>query len=66
MQRQKAYGNKNQADYIDWLVQFARQVHRVLKDDGSFVLDLGGAYECQRRREIAPRRSFLRCTSRGF
>ena len=45
MQRQKAYGNKNQADYIDWLVQFARQVHRVLKDDGSFVLDLGGAYE---------------------
>jgi DNA methylase len=45
LQRQKAYGNKDQADYIDWLVQFARQVHPVLKDDGSFVLDLGGAYE---------------------
>lgn len=28
-----------------WLAQFARQVHRVLKADGSFVLDLGGAYE---------------------
>jgi DNA modification methylase len=45
LQRQKAYGNKDQAEYIDWLLAFARQVHRVLKDDGSFVLDLGGAYE---------------------
>jgi len=45
LQRQKAYGNKDQAEYIDWLAQFARQVHRVLQDDGSFVLDLGGAYE---------------------
>lgn len=45
LQRQKAYGNKDQAEYIDWLSQFARQVHRVLKEDGSFVLDLGGAYE---------------------
>lgn len=45
LQRQKAYGNKDQAEYIEWLAQFAKQVHRVLKDDGSFVLDLGGAYE---------------------
>ena len=45
LRRQKAYGNKNQAEYVQWLVQFARQVYRVLKDDGSFVLDLGGAYE---------------------
>lgn len=45
LQRQKAYGNKDQAEYIDWLLQFGRHVHRVLKDDGSFVLDLGGAYE---------------------
>lgn len=45
LQRQKEYGNKAQGEYIDWLSQFARQVHRVLKDDGSFVLDLGGAYE---------------------
>lgn len=43
--RQKTYGNKDQADYIEWLSQFAKQVRRVLKDDGSFVLDLGGAYE---------------------
>jgi DNA modification methylase len=45
LQRQKAYGNKDQAEYIDWLARFAEQVRRVLKDDGSFVLDLGGAYE---------------------
>jgi DNA modification methylase len=45
LQRQKAYGNKDQAEYIEWLAQFARQVYRVLKEDGSFVVDLGGAYE---------------------
>jgi site-specific DNA-methyltransferase (cytosine-N4-specific) len=45
LQRQKAYGNKSQAEYVEWLTQFARQVYRVLRNDGSFVLDLGGAYE---------------------
>jgi DNA modification methylase len=45
LQRQKAYGNRDQSEYVEWLAQFARQVRRVLKDDGSFVLDLGGAYE---------------------
>ena len=45
LQREKEYGNKAQTEYIAWLAQFARLVHRKLKDDGSFVLDLGGAYE---------------------
>ncbi|PZO76693.1 MAG: site-specific DNA-methyltransferase [Sphingomonas hengshuiensis] len=43
--RKKEYGNADQRDYIDWLTQFARIVHRKLTDDGSFVLDLGGAYQ---------------------
>jgi len=43
--RKKEYGNRAQAEYVAWLAQFARQVQRVLKADGSFVLDLGGAYE---------------------
>ncbi len=43
--RQKAYGNRDQAHYIEWLAQYAKEVRRVLKADGSFVLDLGGAYE---------------------
>jgi DNA modification methylase len=44
LQRKKEYGNHDQADYIDWLLQFTSKIHRVLKDEGSFVLDLGGAY----------------------
>lgn len=45
LQRQKAYGNKDQAAYLDWLTEFARLVHAKLRPDGSFVLDLGGAYQ---------------------
>ncbi len=45
LQREKEYGNKAQTEYVAWLANFARLVHRKLKDDGSFVLDLGGAYE---------------------
>lgn len=43
--RKKKYGNKEQHEYIDWLAEFAAVVHRKLKEDGSFVLDLGGAYK---------------------
>ena len=43
--RQKAYGNLDQAEYVDWLVSFGHLVRRVLKESGSFVLDLGGAYQ---------------------
>jgi DNA modification methylase len=45
LQRQKDYGNKDQHEYIDWLLQFAAVVYRKLTPDGSFVLDLGGAYQ---------------------
>src|SRR5688500_12297563 len=45
LQRQKTYGNKDQDEYVSWLCSFAPHVHRVLKDDGSFVVDLGGAYQ---------------------
>jgi site-specific DNA-methyltransferase (cytosine-N4-specific) len=44
LQRQKEYGNIDQAEYVDWLLEFGRLVHRKLIEDGSFVLDLGGAY----------------------
>lgn len=44
LQRQKEYGNVDQAAYIDWLSEFARVVYTKLRDDGSFVVDLGGAY----------------------
>jgi DNA modification methylase len=44
LQRQKDYGNLDQTAYVHWLMQFARVVRRKLRADGSFVLDLGGAY----------------------
>jgi DNA modification methylase len=44
LQRKKTYGNVDETEYVDWLIPFAQGVHRVLKDTGSFVLDLGGAY----------------------
>lgn len=45
LQRQKDYGNKEQHEYIDWLMEFCELVYDKLTDDGSFVLDLGGAYQ---------------------
>ncbi|MCC6254299.1 MAG: site-specific DNA-methyltransferase [Ignavibacteriaceae bacterium] len=45
LQRQKEYGNKSQAEYVDWLLTFTIEVKRILKDSGSFVIDLGGAYQ---------------------
>lgn len=42
--REKEYGNHDQDAYVGWLCEFGSDVHRVLKDAGSFVLDLGGAY----------------------
>src|SRR5579883_960145 len=43
--REKSYGNKSQDDYVEWLVEFGRAAHPALKESGSFVLDLGGAYQ---------------------
>ena len=40
----KAYGNVSKSDYVDWFLTFAREVHRVLTDDGSFVLNIGGSW----------------------
>ena len=45
LQREKEYGNKSQSDYIDWFCQFAKIVYNKLKETGSFVVDLGGAYQ---------------------
>lgn len=45
LQRQKAYGNKDQAEYLDWLLEFAALVYAKLKPTGSFVMDVGGAYQ---------------------
>ena len=43
--RKKTYGNEDQDQYVEWLGRFGEAAYRVLKDTGSFVLDLGGAYQ---------------------
>ena len=40
----KEYGNVDQHEYVDWFLPFAREFKRVLKPDGSFVLNVGGAW----------------------
>ncbi len=42
--RQKDYGNVAAEDYLDWFRAFGAAFHRVLKDSGSLVIDIGGAW----------------------
>ncbi len=40
----KEYGNEPQDRYVEWFMPFGREVHRVLRGDGSFVVNIGGAW----------------------
>jgi site-specific DNA-methyltransferase (cytosine-N4-specific) len=40
----KAYGNVAKSEYVEWIKPFGKEIFRVLKDDGSFVLNIGGSY----------------------
>ncbi len=40
----KAYGNVSKGEYVEWFLPFAREIFRILKEDGSFVLNIGGSY----------------------
>ncbi|BAZ26489.1 DNA methylase N-4/N-6 [Kalymmatonema gypsitolerans NIES-4073] len=42
--RQKEYGNQSAEKYIEWFLPFAYEFKRVIAENGSFILDLGGAY----------------------
>jgi site-specific DNA-methyltransferase (cytosine-N4-specific) len=44
LRRRKAYGNVDASEYVEWFWPFAVEIHRVLDDEGSFVFDLGGAW----------------------
>lgn len=48
LQREKTYGNVDQQAYVDWLFTFCQKVYRVISPTGSFVIDLGGAYQSKR------------------
>jgi DNA modification methylase len=40
----KEYGNVSKEDYVLWFLGFAQEIHRILKEDGSFVLNIGGSW----------------------
>jgi len=40
----KEYGNVDKAEYVEWFRPFATEIARVLKPEGSFVLNIGGSY----------------------
>ncbi|WP_257301040.1 site-specific DNA-methyltransferase [Haloarchaeobius sp. FL176] len=43
---QKEYGDDwGEEDYQDWFLEFAAEVKRVLAEHGSFVIEIGGAFE---------------------
>lgn len=44
LERKKEYGNVSPNEYIPWFLNFAREFHRVLKDTGSLVIDIGGSW----------------------
>src|ERR1051326_8211851 len=42
--RQKQYGNVSSHEYVEWFLQFAHQFKRILKPEGSLVVDIGGTW----------------------
>ena len=45
LNRKKAYGNLQGAEYIEWLAGFAPLFEKYLKSDGSIVMEMGNAWE---------------------
>lgn len=45
LNRKKEYGNKDEEEYNDWFMEFAKRVKPVLKPTGSFVVDIGGGWK---------------------
>lgn len=42
--RKKDYGNVAANEYVEWFKPFGKTFKRVLKDSGSLVIDIGGAW----------------------
>lgn len=40
----KEYGNVSKSEYVEWFLPFAREINRILTEDGSFVLNIGGSW----------------------
>ncbi|MBN2093119.1 site-specific DNA-methyltransferase [candidate division KSB1 bacterium] len=45
LQRKKEYGNVPPEEYVEWFISsFYSDFYRILKDDGSLVIDIGGSW----------------------
>ena len=42
--RKKTYGNVDSEDYVEWFRKFGGEFKRILKSNGSLVIDIGGAW----------------------
>ena len=42
--REKDYGNVESHGYVDWFKPFGHEFKRILKQSGSLVTDIGGAW----------------------
>jgi DNA modification methylase len=54
LRRQKAYGNVTADEYIEWFWPIVEQLQRILRPDGSFVMELGGAWDRGGTRSLFP------------
>ena len=43
--QKKEHGNEQEDAYLEWFRSFAVEFHRILKEDGSLIIDLGGAWK---------------------
>lgn len=43
--KKKPYGNKKASQYVEWFKPFAKEFWRVLSDDGSLVIHIGGSWD---------------------
>lgn len=65
LRRQKLYGNVPADRYLEWFLPIAEQVRRVLRHDGSFVMELGGAWnEGEPTRSLMPAALMLQLGAR--
>ncbi|MER3417336.1 MAG: site-specific DNA-methyltransferase [Gemmataceae bacterium] len=67
LRRQKQYGNPAPEEYLEWFWPFACEIYRVLHPQGSFVLELGGAWNRHSpTRSLLPYRLLLRLCERFY
>ena len=42
--KKKPYNSVGEDQFVEWFLPYARECHRLLKEDGSLVIDLGGVW----------------------